>query len=193
MNDAYYTLKEQLSTMTENEALEFASQFLDKNTDALNAEYLKQAIHAKENAKEVALEHALNGSHLAQLTYATALLTSDTNGQNNTQAIFWLKRAHNNGNTKASTILASLYLGESGFAQNALPYNPQKAVEYIHHASMAGDDTAQLVYAQLYMQGKGVAADDDAATYWLQHSASRGNKKAIAFLEQAGITIKKPE
>lgn len=193
MNDAYYNLTEQLRSMNETEAMEFANRYLDKNTSEENAEYLKKAIHAKDNTSELALEYALKGSHLAQFTYAMSLISPKNPAQEITQAIFWLKRAHNNGSTKASTILASLYLPDSGVAPGTLAPAPQKAIEYIHHAAMRGDDTAQLIYAELYMKGQGVPADDDAATYWLQHSASRGNKKALAYLQHAGIEVKLPE
>ena len=58
-----------------------------------------------------------------------------------------------------------------------------KAVDYLTQSAEAGNQYAQYVLGKLYLQGKEVGQDQDAAEYWLTWSAARSNSYAQFLLD----------
>ena len=58
-----------------------------------------------------------------------------------------------------------------------------KAVDYLTQSAEAGNQYAQYVLGKLYLQGKEVGQNQDAAKYWLTQSAARGNGYAQFLLD----------
>ncbi len=59
-----------------------------------------------------------------------------------------------------------------------LASNPREAASAIHRAAQAGNAAAQLVYAQLLLDGRGLARDPVLALSWFERAAERGEPEA---------------
>lgn len=184
-NDAFFSIREQLRSLDEEEALALASNLIDQQCSELDAEYWKLAIVASGDAcQELMRKYAVLGSPGAQLVFGIALLHGHFMEKDATQGLFWLRRAHNNGNPKASIMLCGAYLEGTSVRRDA-----QKAVSYIVGAAEAGDPAAQYVYANLLIDGDGIAQDEEQGIFWLRRSAERGYGKAADLLRENGIPL----
>lgn len=184
-NDPYFHLKDRLVGLSDDEILALASEFIDQQAPAADQEFLRVVLH--EPAVSVAEHFARQGSPTAQLVFGVALLAGEQVARDLPQALFWLRRAHVNGQLRATFVLAGQYL-EAG----ALPYNPQKAAKYLELAAMGGLPAAQYVLAQLLIDGEGIEPDDDKAVFFLREAAKRGHKKALEILQNNGIPLHAP-
>lgn len=183
-NDEFFNTRKLLESLDEEQAIAIAFELFDKNCSVLDAEYWKNVMTAGTESLEVTRHYAGLGSPAAQLVLGTALLHGHFTEKEPAQGLFWLRRAHNNGNTKASIVLGGTYL------DGTLPRDTKKAAEYIAGAAEAGDPAAQYTYALLLIDGDGVAQDEDQAVLWLRHAADRGYEKAIEVLQENGIPLR---
>lgn len=184
-NDDFFNTRKLLESLDEEQAVALAFQLVDQNCSELDADYWKKVITAGTESQEVTRHYAALGSPAAQLVLGTALLQGHFTNKEPAQGLFWLRRAHNNGNTKASILLGGAYLDGS-----TLPRDAAKAAEYIRGAAEAGDPAGQYTYALLLIDGDGVAQDEDEAILWLRQAAGRGYEKAIEILQDNGIPLR---
>lgn len=184
-NDAYFNLKEQLRSLDEDEAVALACSLIDQQCGELDAQYLKLVVTSTGSAsQDLTRDYAVRGSPAAQLVLGTALLHGHFMHKDATQGLFWLRRAHNNGNSKASIVLCGAYLDGKSLIRDAT-----KAVHYIVDAAHAGDPAAQYVYAILLIDGDGTAQDEERAIFWLRQSAGRGYEKSIQLLRENELPL----
>jgi TPR repeat protein len=184
-NDDYFSIRKQLRSLDEEQAVALAFQLVDENCSELDARYWKEVIVATGTApQELTRHYAALGSPAAQLVLGTAQIRGEHTEKDVPQGLFWLRRAHNNGNLKASVMLGSAYLDDT------LPRDAQKAAEYISGAAEAGDPVAQYVYAILLIDGDGVAQDEEQAIAWLRRAAERDYEKAIELLQANDIPLR---
>ena len=184
-NDAFFNIREQLKGMDEADAIALASGYIDQNCSELDAEYLKHAIAASGgDLQELARTYAAMGSPAAQTVLGTALLHGRFIDKDVSQGLFWLRRAHNNGNLKASIMLGGAYLD----GQTLKP-DVKKSLAYIVPAAESGDTTAQYIFANLLIEGDGIEQDEEQGIFWLRRAAERGNDKARQMLLDNDLSL----
>lgn len=130
--------------------------------------------------------------------------------KNHLRSVIWLTQAAKQGDRRAMYALGKLYLAEDDlstamrwFQQSAelgytlAQYHLGKfllesgdadsntaAVRWLTDAAEGGDPYAQYALGKLYLLGKQVPPDHDAAVRWLKQSAAQGNESACATLER---------
>ena len=96
---------------------------------------------------------------------------------------------------KALTALAG-YL-QRGLPEIGLPPDPQRAVDYLHHAAtFFGDKDAQFELAKIYLNGTGTPDDAKRGMHYLSVLTEEGHPGAQAFLADLfwrGVHVKKDE
>ena len=93
-------------------------------------------------------------------------------------AMRWFRKSAELGYSLAQYRLGRLLL-ESGDADRNT-----EAVRWLTDAAEGGDPYAQYALEKLYLLGKQVPPDHEAAVRWLKQSAAQGNKSARATLER---------
>ena len=182
-NDEFFSIRKQLRSLDEEQIVSLVGELVDRNCSELDAQYWKRVIGAGAESQEVTRQYAAQGSPAAQAVLGTALLHGQFTEKGVAQGLFWLRRAHNNGNTKASIVLGSAYFDGS------LQRDARKGAEYIAGAARAGDQAAQHMYALLLIDGDGVAQDENEAIAWLRRAAERDHEKAIELLQANDIPL----
>lgn len=130
--------------------------------------------------------------------------------KNHLRSVIWLTQAAKQGDRRAMYALGKLYLEEDDlptamrwFQQSAeLGYtlaqyrlgkfllesgktdSNTEAVRWLTGAAECGDPYAQYALGKLYLLGKQVPPDHDAAVRWLKQSAAQGNESARTTLER---------
>ncbi|WP_395007598.1 tetratricopeptide repeat protein, partial [Undibacterium sp.] len=155
-NDVNYDPRAQLATLSEEEAIAYAQNIFDQNCEEKDASFMKAVIVAGEQAQIVTYEHAVLGSAAAQLVYGAAKLNGSHTDQNVSEGLFWLRRAHNNGNGKASVVLCGTYLEGKHIGRN-----PKKALEYIMPAADQGLPSAMYILANMLINGEAMPIDEE--------------------------------
>lgn len=184
-NDQFFSIGEQLRSLDEEEAIALASSFIDHNCSEIDAEYLKLVISAAgTDSLELTSDYAARGSPAAQAVLGAAKLYGKVLDKDISQGLFWLRRAHNNGNWKASIMLCGAYLAGDGVKRDA-----RKAVEYIVGPANAGDAAAQYIYANLLIDGDGTEQNEEEGVFWLRRAAERGYERAIQMLLENDIPL----
>ncbi len=184
-NDQFYNLREQLRSLSEEDAITLASGYIEANAGELDAAYLKLMLTA-EGAQLQAhtQDHAFLGSPAAQTVLGTNKLFGTHTEQSTSEGLFWLRRAHNSGNGKASIVLGGAYLDGKHLKRDAT-----KALEYIAVAAEAGEPAAQYIYAIQLIDGDGVAEDQEEGVLWLRRAAAKGYQRAIDVLNENDIPL----
>lgn len=183
-NDLNYDPRDQLATLSEEEAITYAQNIIDQNCDEKDASFMKALLVAGEQAQIVTYEHAVLGSAAAQLVYGAAKLNGSHTDQNVAEGLFWLRRAHNNGNSKASVVLCGTYLEGKHISRN-----PKKALEYIIPAADKGLPAAMYILANMLLSGETMPIDEDRAITILKESARSGYAPALKMLEDNDIPL----
>jgi TPR repeat protein len=94
------------------------------------------------------------------------------------EALKWLKKAADQGNTDAQLIIGGMYFRGEGVTQDHIA-----ALKWLTPVADKGDVRAQLIVGLMYHEGKGVPKDDAEAKKWFQKAAAQGDKAAIAQLK----------
>ena len=164
------------------------------------------------------IDAAKSGNSLAQFALAENFLNS-RQSSNNKLGLIWLTRSANNGNPKAQTKLAGIYLTgklvtkdvnkatellTQAIAQNYLPAmwdmasinltqgNTNKALEWYKMAASHNDPEAYLQLAHAYLQEKSPLYDPNAGYLWTLKAAQEGlvnAQKDLASLYQKGLGV----
>lgn len=81
----------------------------------------------------------------------------------------WLSKAARQGDAKAQSTLAGLYLGDKNYAQ---------AIEWYRRAAESGDASAYGEIGFMYQEGQGVKPDQRQAFEWYMRGAKAGDSTA---------------
>ena len=183
-NDQFFDPHEQLRTLSEEAALEYARAFVDQNCEELDAAFLKQVMEAGDRSIELTHQHAIAGSPAAQLVYGTLLLHGSQVPPSPAEGIFWLVRASNGGSRKAALVLANAFLEGRQVKRNAA-----RALVYATVATDAGPPEAEYFLANLLIGVDDIPQDHLRAVSLLQSAAQRGYLPAIIQLNENSLPL----
>ncbi|KAI8886565.1 HCP-like protein [Backusella circina FSU 941] len=85
------------------------------------------------------------------------------------EALQWIAKSANNGNTRAKNILGILYMNDK-----AVYYSKLKALQYFNGAAKQGDSNSQFNLASIYHYGQYEEQNIEKAIYWYKKSAKQG-------------------
>lgn len=183
-NDDNFDPKAQLLTLSEQQAVDYARNFIDQNCGERDAAYFSEVIMAGEKSPEVTCSHAVAGSPVAQLVYGVAKLHGTHTRQSTSEGLFWLVRSFNNGNAKAAVVLAGVYMeGEQ------ITPNLRKALDYATFAADRGLPEGRFILANLLIGGGEIPEDQERAIDLLLDAAKSGYEPALRMLEDNGISL----
>lgn len=91
------------------------------------------------------------------------------NQPNYSQAVFWYRKAAEQGNTDAQNNLGIMYANSRGVAQDFI-----EAVYWYRKAAEQGNAIAQNNLGWMYLDGRGVEKNYEQAVYWHRKAAEQG-------------------
>ena len=95
--------------------------------------------------------------------------------QDDRQAVTWYRKAAEQGDAQAQTLLGSRYAYGRG-----VPQDDRQAAAWFQKAAEQGDAEAQGVLGRMYAIGEGVPEDDVQGYAWLNLAAAQGHDEAKA-------------
>jgi len=95
------------------------------------------------------------------------------------KALYWYKKAAEQGYAKAANHLGAIYANGLG-----VPQNYSKAVYWYKKAAKKGFALAEFNLGYMYEYGLGVPRDYNKAKYWYKKAAEQGYAKAANHLER---------
>lgn len=111
----------------------------------------------------------------AQFKLGEALLQNPTRSTENSEnALHWLKRAADNGNTEAMIVLGRLLRSGVGVLQNF-----GQASQWLETAAKKGNSEGMLELGRLYRDGVGVDKDPVLAYVWFNRASAERNLDAV--------------
>jgi len=153
--------------------------------------FLTTAPHllAVSSCTPVLIAEAQSGDGLSQLNLGLAYLNA-LGGlpTDETQAVYWFRKAAEQGYAEAQYRLGEAYaqgLGE-------LPRDYTQALYWYRKAAEQGHPEAQYAVGTLYANGQGVPRNDTEAADWLRKAAEQGHSAAqasigIRYFQGAGV------
>nr|WP_154533923.1 tetratricopeptide repeat protein [Hallella mizrahii] len=102
--------------------------------------------------------------------------------QNNNLALYWYRKAADQGLVNAQTELGDYYYGQDGVFQSIEKL--KQAVTWYKKAAEQGNDYAQYSLAYCYYNGKGVDTNYPEAVKWYRKAAAQGYDAALYELGQ---------
>ena len=163
-------LKGQGTQASREQAIHWLEQASNQQHEG--AESRLRRIHANEEKFQQTRKQALGGNAEAQYELAQRYLNGSGVAPDETKAIEWLQKAHEQGNDKATTRLGIVYF-KSATSEAML----QRAFSLLTQAS--GDNMlAQYYLGEMYAEGKGVKQDFHIAKTWYQRAAESGFNRA---------------
>lgn len=111
--------------------------------------------------------------------YQLGLTYEEGNGvaQDDAQAVYWYRKAAEQGHALAQSNLASMYWTGRGVTQDDV-----QSAAWLQKAAEQGLSSAQGALGTFYAGGRGVAQDDVQAVSWLHKAAEQGDVMAQADL-----------
>jgi hypothetical protein len=97
--------------------------------------------------------------------------------KNYAESAKWLRKAADQGNPSAQTLLGMLYADGNGVAQSDF-----EAAKWYSKAAKGGDAYAQFFLAEAYSEGRGVSKDQEEAARLMKEAAAKDNSHAQATL-----------
>lgn len=123
---------------------------------------------------ELLIESAAQGDSQAMYELARHYLTGTPTKEDYLHAKLWLEKAVELKHIKAIIHLANLY------DQGLLPYQDATPVAQLYlQAAQAGDTTACLNIATMYLTGKGISKNIEASLFWFEQAAQKDNSQAL--------------
>jgi TPR repeat protein len=181
-NDDHFDPREQLLTLSEEQALEYARSFINENCSERDAAYLSEVVAAGQHSTEVTYRHAVGGSPVAQLVYGTVRLHGSHIDQCVSEGLFWLTRSLNSGNAKAAIVLAGAFEEGKHVGRDAA-----RALKYATLAADHGLPAGEFFLANLLIGVQDIPEDQERAIALLQAAARKGYAPAIKMLEENSI------
>ena len=99
-------------------------------------------------------------------------------GNNATAEIEQIRKAAEQGDAEAQTILGACYLNGAG-----VPENKTEAIKWLRMAAEQGNALAQGALGVCYFRGDGVPENKTEAIKWFRMAAEQGNEEAAALLQ----------
>ncbi len=124
------------------------------------AEIDQQLISKREAGIKELLPKAAEGDVRAQ-TVLGRLYGQRRNPEDNIEALRWIRKAAEAGDTEAQYLLAGHYACGEGVERN-----PKEAAKWYLAAAEKGDTVSQYVLAQMYRNGTGVEKSAERAALW---------------------------
>ena len=93
--------------------------------------------------------------------------------QDDVQAVFWWRKAAEQGHAEAEYNLADMYFMGRGVTQD-----DSRALQWFRKAAEQGYADAENALANMYASGRGVSKDDALALEWFRRAAEQGNATA---------------
>jgi TPR repeat protein len=115
-------------------------------------------------------KNAEKGDADAQVELASLLVTAQGGDRYNPEAVEWLRKAAEQNQPKAQTLLGGMFSSGGG----GLPQDTAKAAEWLGKAAGQGEAMAQNALATLYAAGQGVPKDSAQAVKWFRKAAEQG-------------------
>jgi hypothetical protein len=112
---------------------------------------------------------AEQGNAVAQYNLGQMYRNGDGVTEDDSQAVYWYKKAAEQGHAKAQYNLGVMYSYGEGVAED-----DTQAVYWYKKAAEQGDAAAQYNLGNMYDFGKGVTEDDTQAVYWYRKAAEQG-------------------
>jgi len=176
------TLDRKLSTTSDSEYLDLSEAL------ALAPTSLVPAPQNLETEYAVQIEKAETGDLDAMFEVGAAYASAATDShEENTKAVYWLKRAAEGGHVWAQNeiglIYQRAYYGETR--------DMKKAINWFQKAAKAGDETANFNLGIMYRDGKGVDRNEEQAFHHFLAAAEQGYAAAsyrvsLRYLEGGG-------
>lgn len=116
---------------------------------------------------------AKKGLASAQYNIALVLIEGRVRKLNMRDAVLWLEKAAAQDHAQALYDLSGIYAQKTGSL-----HQPEKAKKFLKQAAVLGLSAAQLEYAIIQFNGKGVPKDQAAAINLLRSAADNGNPVA---------------
>ncbi|MDR2219318.1 MAG: sel1 repeat family protein [Methylobacillus sp.] len=107
--------------------------------------------------------------------------------QDFTQAIFWLRKAADQGNADAQLKIGALY--EEGWEGYGYPQDYALAADWYRKSAEQGNAAAQEILADMYDFGQGVAQDKEQALAWRE----KAREKKVNFFQFFPIHDMEPD
>ena len=104
--------------------------------------------------------------------------------QNDTQAVYWYRKAANQGYANAQNSLGGMYAMGLGVEQDY-----SQAVYWARKAANQGEASSQYNLGRMYAKGTGVEQDNAQAVYWYQKAANQGHIKAKKALKNKNTDV----
>ncbi len=101
--------------------------------------------------------------------------------KNNAAAVWWYRKAAEQGIAVAQSELAGCYCFGEG-----VMINYPEAAKWARKAAEQGVAAAQWLLGAMYYDGKGVVRDEEQARYWWRQAAAQGNATARESLQRHG-------
>jgi hypothetical protein len=134
--------------------------------------------------REETLAKAEQGDPQAQCDIGQYLLDENDDAK----AVFWFRKAADQGFADGLAALARLYLYGTG-----VPQDVAEGVAWVRKAAEQGDDGCQIWLGEIYEEGRGVAQDYVQAEQWYRRAADQGHQRAARLLRSLRRTVKRLE
>lgn len=144
--------------------------------------YIKGTVVDKDlRIAEALLNQAAKHGSIEAHLFLFRLYRSNSEVKDYEAAIFWLKKAAEEGSVKAMEMMAAMFLDG-----RVVEPDYTKSAYWLNRGAEAGDLDASYNLADFYMQGTGVTKDTVKGTKLLKNAALKGHTYSIDyFVEQA--------
>jgi TPR repeat protein/uncharacterized protein YecT (DUF1311 family) len=117
---------------------------------------------------------AEQGHALAQFNIGVMYSTGTGVPEDDSEAVYWLRKAADQGRAEAQEFLGTMYLAGRGVTENTV-----EAAKWLRKAAEQGNARAQGILGDLYSFGMhGVPLDYAESLKWLRKAANQGNADA---------------
>ena len=142
-----------------------------------------EAVESAESTEPLR-ENIANDDAEAQYRLADRYHKGEGVAQNYEQAVYWYRKAADQGHAAAQFCLGSCYYCGIGVAVDY-----KQSVYWLRKAAEQGHDSAQYWLGWIYQNGDGVAQDIEQAVYWYCKAADQGHVYAKSALEDISHSL----
>jgi TPR repeat protein len=166
--------------VNDEEILRRVGDFFDENCKQLDAQFGKELLGIRGPARlDLVKTYAEKGSGVAQWMYGSMLTTGTHLKKDPSAAIFWLKRAYNNGAPRAGMALSAIYANGIGVRENLV-----KARLYLKQSVDHDVPAAQYSYGVMLLEGEGGEVNEQLGLQYVRAAAEAENEQAMEYLEK---------
>jgi len=129
----------------------------------------------KDNFKKIK-QFAIKGNPDAAYTMFEAYQYGLGVKRSNEKMDYWLNKSVELGSSQGMTTLGYNLIFEKN--------NPKEGIQWLMQSAEQGDDFAQYLLGNAYLNGQGVEKSKDKALFWLEKSAAQGRSHAKSLLKK---------